>query len=106
VSQSRNDKAIHILDDLFHWFALGGWSRGQFCLQIAGLHRRQDWPFIDLVEVIGDPVDQIVTQATKVVLAHVAQIGRQLGFGAVHGAHLTTKTISAYLCDPLRLCGK
>ncbi len=31
------------------------------------------------LEVIGDPVDQIVTQATKVFFAHVAQIGRKSG---------------------------
>jgi hypothetical protein len=30
-----------------------------------------------------------VAETTKVFLAHVAQLGRETDFGAIHGAHLT-----------------
>ena len=34
-----------------------------------------------------------MTEATKVFLAHVAQFGREVGFGAVHGGNLTIGVI-------------
>ena len=41
-----------------------------------------------MLEVIGDPIDQLMSKTTKVFLAHVAQFGREVGFGAVHGGNL------------------
>ena len=40
--------------------------------QIAGLDLRQHRQVFDALEVVGDPVDQFVTEATKLFLAHVA----------------------------------
>ena len=48
----------------------------------------EDRTLVDVVEVIGDPVDQIMAKATKVFFAHVAQFGRERGLG-IHGGNLT-----------------
>ena len=42
-----------------------------------------------LINPIGDPIDQLVAEVTEVFLAHVAQFGREVGFGAIHAAHLS-----------------
>ena len=89
VREGRNDQAIEISNNIFHRLAVSRWRRGKFGLQVAGLDRREDWKIVDLFEVIGDPVDQLVAETTKVVGIHITQLGRQIGFGAVHGHNLT-----------------
>jgi hypothetical protein len=42
-----------------------------------------------VIEVIGDPIDQIMAQATKVFFAHVAQLRRESGaFSIFHSVLL------------------
>ena len=102
MCERRNDQTIDVGEDLFHRFAVS-WRRGRkLCFQIAGLDCRQNRTLLDVVEVIGDPVDQIVAEATKVFFAHVAQFGRKRGLGMIHGApsynrsYRTYRTLTTY----------
>ena len=91
VSQRGSDQSIEIGNDLFHRFAFGRRDRGQLRLQVSRLNGGQHRAFIDVLEVISDPIDQLMAKTTKVFLAHIAQFGREIGFGAVHGGNLATK---------------
>ena len=97
VSQRRSDQSIEIRNDLFHRLAFSRRNGGQFCFQVSRLNGRQHRTLIDVLEVIGDPIDQLMAKTTKVFLAHVAQFGRKVGFGAVHGGNLTIGSYKTYM---------
>jgi hypothetical protein len=44
-------------------------------ISIAWFDLRRDREFVDVLEVIGDPVDQLVTVTTKFVGGHIAERG-------------------------------
>src|SRR6185436_7221596 len=104
VSQRWDDQAIEVFEDLFHRFALG-WRRGwKLRFEIAGFDRCEDWAMFDVIEVIGDPIDQIVAEATKVGGAHVAQLGRErLGLWVFHGGNNLTELFRARVSGGARL---
>ena len=88
MSKSGNDEAIDVCDDRFHRFAVSGRNRRKLRLEITRLDCGQDRPIVDVGEIIGNPVDQIMPQATKVFRAHVAQLGRKRGLAIAHGARI------------------
>ena len=48
-------------------------ERGQLRLEIAGLDLRQDRQIFDVLEVVRNPVDNLVAKAAKFFGGHVAE---------------------------------
>jgi hypothetical protein len=88
MRQRRNDQAIEIRDDRFHRFTLRWRNIRQLRFQVARFDCGEHRKFFNFFEVISDPIDQFVAQATKVVRAHIAQLGRSMGQVCFHGWHL------------------
>src|ERR1044072_4605800 len=86
VRQRGDDQSIEIRNDRVHRFASSGRAGWQFRFQIAGFDCGEDGKLVDMIEVIGDPVDQIMAQPTKVFLIHVAE------FRTFHESILATKS--------------
>lgn len=72
MSQSRNDQPIDVSEDPIHRFTLLGWHIRKLRFQITRLDGGQHWQFWNAFEIIGNPVDKLVPEATKVFLIHVA----------------------------------
>ena len=99
MCERGNDEAIDVCEDRFHRFAVSGGNGRKLCLEIARLDGSKDRPLVDVGEIIGNPVDQIMPQATKVFRAHVAQLGRKRGVRMIHGgSNLTIGRIGPIGC--------
>src|SRR6266480_3214461 len=71
VCKRRNDQAIEIGQDLLHRLALLRRRRGKLSFQFARLDLREHWKAFNVFKVIANPIDQLVTKATEILLAHV-----------------------------------
>src|SRR5215471_9098010 len=72
VSKGRNNQAIDVSENVVHGLAMlrrGGWQLG---FEVTWLDLCKNGQIFDMVEVIGDPVDQFMTVATKLFSGHIA----------------------------------
>src|SRR5215831_14401358 len=73
VRKGRNNQAIDVSENVLHRLAMlrrGGW---QLCFEVTGLDLCKDRQILDPVEVIGDPVDEFMTVATKLFSGHIPE---------------------------------
>src|ERR1041385_1570857 len=89
VCQRRSNQAVDVAEDVLHRFAVFGWCGWELRLQIARFHVGKNRKLIDVFEIIGNPIDQLMAETTKLRLLHITQLGREVGLGAIHGAHLS-----------------
>jgi len=81
VRQSRNDKSIDVGEYAIHRLALFRRRLRKLRFQIAGLDGGEHRQVLDSFEIVGNPVDKLVPEATKVFLVHIAEVGCEACFG-------------------------
>ena len=86
VRNGRQNQFFDVAKNILKIFARFGRRRGQSACQIVRLVLRENGKFFDALEIIGDPIDQLMPKAAKVFPGHVAQVGRDRELAGFHSA--------------------
>ena len=74
MRDGRQDQTIHVLQHFAKILTAFRSGHRLTVFQPARLNLRQDRIFIDVIEVVGDPVDDLITVTSKVFRGHVTVI--------------------------------
>ena len=87
MRERGHNEAVDVGEDLFHRLTFVRRSRRKLCFQIARFDGREHRQVVDAIEVIGDPVNQFMTEPAKVFFTRITRIGGETvsrGSGSVH----------------------
>jgi hypothetical protein len=74
VSDAGHDDAIEVGEHLAERLDTGGRVLGECGADVAGLHLTGHWVLLDVLQVLGDPVDECVAVLAEVVGSHRAKL--------------------------------
>ena len=87
MREGGNDQPIDVAEDAIHRFTLHRRRSRELGFQITRLDGGQHRQIGNALEVVGNPIDKLVSEAAKVFLIHVAEVGCEACFGRCGVAH-------------------
>jgi hypothetical protein len=96
VRDVRLDQAAIVLEDRLDRLRILWWRRGKDRPKRAGLDRREDRESLDIGEVIGDDVDDLMPRYPEGLDVH---IGQPVGLLRIEGGVLRTRVGHAPECS-------
>jgi hypothetical protein len=70
MADTGQENPFEIPEDPLHGLAPGGRDGGDIFLDVARLERGKDGEFLDILEIIGNPVHELVPDKPKILVFH------------------------------------